>query len=307
MPPEIKVDRERVNAVFDELGPTPRLCIDYLRSAQIEQYERDIKTAISALTTSELEQLFIDTNSLTMNNTSHKIYLISRRDRKNVSSLAIVFPITSSIKFRLASHFQTLKLREQIRLYKSFSEVPESRVMAGIFFEAAGQQCLQGGMDLKLVRMVQLASSKPQWHSSHVPFPNNAELERLRQDALQQQQPLIIPKDLEIREYTKHGLTSPIESNVIYVPGSINQEAIDSFVVMNGLLYIFQFTIGEEHDVKPGLMDLVRGYPELPSMANWRFIFIIPPNHILKCPQPWSLELRKLHPYSAVLNLGKWR
>ena len=72
--------------------------------------------------------------------------------------------------------------------------------MAGIFFEAAGQRCLQGGVELEFVPMVQLASSstsKPQWHSSHILFPNNAELERLRQEALQQRQPLVIPKHLE--------------------------------------------------------------------------------------------------------------
>ncbi len=147
MPPEIKLDRECVNAIFDELGPTPRLCIDYLRSAQIEQYKWDIKTAISALTTNKLERLFLDAKSLTIDNTSHKIYLISRRDRENVSSLAIVSPITSSIKFRLASHFQSLELREKIRLYKFFSKVFDSSAMAGVFFEAAGQRCLQGGVE----------------------------------------------------------------------------------------------------------------------------------------------------------------
>lgn len=306
MPPEIKVDRERANAVFDELGPTPRLCIDYLRSAQINQYKWDTKTAISALTTSKLEQLFIDTNSLTMDNTSHKIYLISRRDRENVSSLATVSPITSSIKLRLAIHFQTLELHEQIRLYKYFSKVPGSSEMAGIFFEAAGQRCLQGGVELEFVPMVQLASSltgKPQWNSSHVLFLNNAELERSRQEALQQRQPLVIPKHLE---YVKHEPSMPIKSNIIYVPEWTSQVALNSFIVMNNHLYIFQFTIGGEHSIKPELMNFVCRYPELPSMDNWHLIFIIPPNHILKCQQPRGREMRELHPYSAVIDLDKW-
>ena len=95
----------------------------------------------------------------------------------------------------------------------------------------------------------------PQWHSSHVLFPNNTKLEQLHQDALQWQQPLIIPKDLETQVYMRHGPTSPIKSNVIYMPELTNQVALDSFFFMNSLLYIFQFMMSEEHNVKPGLME----------------------------------------------------
>lgn len=178
--------------------------------------------------------------------------------------------------------------------------------MAGIFFEAAGQRCLQGGVELEFVPMVQLASSstsKPQWHSSHILFPNNAELERLRQEALQQRQPLVIPKHLE---YAKHEPSLPIKSNIIYVPELTSQVALNSFIVMNNHLYIFQFTIGGEHSIKPELMNFICRYPELPSMDNWHFIFILPPNHILKRQQPPEREMRELHLYSAVIDLDKW-
>ena len=109
----------------------------------------------SKLTTSELKQLFKD--SLTMN-MSHRIFLINHLDKEDVSSWAIVSHITSSIMLRLKSCYLTLELCEQIHLYKSLSKAPKSRVMAGIFFGAAGQQCLQHGMELRLFQMVVLAS-----------------------------------------------------------------------------------------------------------------------------------------------------
>ena len=304
----------RVNDVFDQFGPIPRLCIDYLdldsdsdsdpdSNVRIAQYINDVQKAIASLKLSKLEQLIEDSSSLAMDEHSHKICLISREDRESVYSSAIVSPITSTIKSRLANHFQTLEHREQIRLYKHFSKVPDSRATAGIFFEAAGQRCLQHGVTLYLVPMVRLPPRKrdSQWHTSHV-ILRNATLERSRQQALEQGQSLVIPKDLQIQEYAKDGPLSPITPNVIYVPELTNQVALDHFIFMNDLLYIFRFTIGKEHGIKPGLIDFVDKYPELPTMDNWRFVFIVPPEHELICPQPQS---QTLQPYSAVINLDK--
>jgi hypothetical protein len=77
--------------------------------------------------------------------------------------------------------------------------------------------------------------------------------------------------------------------------------ALDSFIIIDGLLYIFQFTIASVHYIKPGLANIVKIFQGLPTMDNWRFIFIIPPGSLLIVPQPKLLKLRTLHPYSAVI------
>ena len=124
----------------------------------MKQYEEDVQLAISELTTTELTKLFQDSRSLSMDAISHKICLISRKDKENVfSGLSPISPITSSIKSRLANHFRTLERQEQIRLYQHFSKVPDSRAMAGIFFEAAARRHIQDGVELELVPMVRLA------------------------------------------------------------------------------------------------------------------------------------------------------
>ena len=112
---------------------------------------------------------------------SHKICLISREDREIVYSNAIESLITSTIKSRLANHFRTLEHGEQIRLYKHFSKVPGSRATAGMFFEAAGQRCLQHGVTFHLVPMVRLPSRKrnSRWHTSHVTRRWNDHVNRL--------------------------------------------------------------------------------------------------------------------------------
>ncbi len=286
---------ESVDRVFNELGPTPRLCIDYLCSrGSIEQYRRNVQKAISKLTAGELERLAEDSGSLTMDDVSHKICLISREDRENVHSGAVVSPITSSIKSRLSNRFRTLERGEQIRLYKYLSRVPGSRGTAGIFFEAAAQGCFQDGVTSR-------RGGNPRWYSSHV-FLQNATLEAARQQVLRERQSLIIPRDSPIEEYTDNGPSSII-SDVIYVPELANQVALDSFILIKDILNIFQFSIGKEHDIKPGLINLIHKCCGALSMDKCRFVFVHPPNHTLICPQPRKLKMQELHPCSAVLKL----
>jgi len=152
---------ESVNRVFNELGPTPQLCINYLRyHDRIEQCRWDVQKAILNLTTSELLRLFQDSCSLTMDAVLHKICLISRQNRENVYSRPIVSPITSFIKSRLANRFRTLERGEQIHLYKYLFKVPGSRATAGIFFKAAAQGCSQDGVTLELLPMMRLPASR---------------------------------------------------------------------------------------------------------------------------------------------------
>jgi hypothetical protein len=235
---------------------------------------------------------------------SHKVCLISREKREDVHSRPIVAPITSFIQSKLANQLRVLEQAERIRLYKQFSKVPDSRAVAGIYFEAAAQRCLQDGMTLKLVPMVRLSTSRrgtqPQWYSSHVRLDNKS-LEASRSDALQAFLEINI-KPSQTVAYSDNG-SSHISSEILYIPELTNQVAFDSFILLDNILYIFQFTISAGHDIKPGLIDFLGQFSGLPSMENWRLVFIIPQNQTVTCPQSRSVELRGLHPYSAEILL----
>jgi hypothetical protein len=229
-------------------------------------------------------------------------------------SLAAVAPITNSIKSRLSNQFRNLQQGERIRLFKVFERVPGARATAGIFYEAQAQYLLQEGMHLDLIPMVKLESEEngreskklgkgrraplPRWHSSHV-FLYDQSLETSRQQALRQPAPVDIEPSKTL-EYTDDGLQS-LEPNVFYVPEKTNESAIDFFILVDDFLYIFQMTIRHRHDINHGLMDSADRYG-FPPMDKWRFVFIIPPNLLLRVPQPWKLKLRSLSPYSAVVR-----
>ena len=289
-------DYNHINLLYDRLGPTPRLCLDFFEDAhRRENYEDDLGKEISNITPESLEALFNAAGTLETDKLSHKICIIRRKSLENVAGSAIVEVITPYIRSKLVYQLRTVGRRDQVRLYRRFAKTPDSRALAGVAFEAAGQAMLQDGIDLALVPMVHLPlktnDRRPQWHSSHV-LLRDAALERLRQDVLRKTLDIEVQPD-RIVEYTDNGPLS-IEPNVFYLPSLSNQVAFDAFILLNGFLYLFQFAIGEHHDIKPGLKDFFATCSGIPGMENWRI-------HTLICPQPWSLDIHAV--YLAVITL----
>jgi hypothetical protein len=114
-----RINESRTNEIFDQLGPTPRLCIDYqLDYVAMSQYEWDLCTAISKVTSNKLEWLFSTAVSgdLGIDTLSDKIALLSRESLDDVYSQGVVIPITPYIQSRLSNRFRNLERKEHLLL-----------------------------------------------------------------------------------------------------------------------------------------------------------------------------------------------
>ncbi|KAF9518028.1 hypothetical protein BS47DRAFT_1380157 [Hydnum rufescens UP504] len=300
--PQAGID-SRIFDIFNRLGPTPRLCL--LPERRLNDYEDQLNQAIQNLNFPVLEKALMNARVLQMDDMSHKLCLVTRKDRDNVYSRAVIHLITDWVKSRLALQLRTMEKAEQLRLMRMLSRVSESRPLAGVLFEAMAQSELLDGITLNLMPMVKKPDSspqgrhQPQWHSSHILIPDTL-------DTLCEKAPEI-PRTIEPdswKEYSDNGLSS-IEPNVMYVPQHSNEKAIDSFILVDDILHLFQFTIGSKHDINNhGLVGVGEKYGFPKDMAKWRFTFIIPPNTILKIPQAQRGPLKDLEFYSAVLDVG---
>jgi len=104
-------DHAGIDDVYDLFGPVPRLCIDIFgQTDRFQQYQEDVRKAISNITLEQLARLFEDASSLHSDDISDMICLISREDRNDVTSKPIASPITSSIQTRLANQIRKLRL-----------------------------------------------------------------------------------------------------------------------------------------------------------------------------------------------------
>jgi hypothetical protein len=95
-----------------------------------------------------------------------------------------------------------------------------------------------------------------------------------------------------------------IERNEFYVPKS----SIDSFIISNIYLYIFQITIASSHSIQPGMVPFFSKFISLPPKTMWRFVFVIPSGSEITCPHPrdhgLSELLKEMKLFSAELDPG---
>jgi hypothetical protein len=286
-------DAERL---FNDLGPTARLCIDFVEDpTQLEYYELRRQSAIETLSISDLIQAVRETRILSLN-PPHTLFLI-RRDEPNSGDQdqgylrrCIVEPISSRVMEKLRLKLMAARDEERLRVYEAFESVPASRKLAGVAFEAIGHRQFRKEVALDLVPMV--------WKESTTRGGSGHWESQFAQDFVSQSiqgsgsvgpiagsgQPLIRFEPHSTFQYPK---PRPIQvsSDIYYIPESPNQVAFDSFIVNNGALYMFQFTIGDSHPIKAGLMDFLL-HPSLHAIVqdkDWYFIFVLPPGGKVKC------------------------
>ena len=299
-----------IKDTFEQLGPTPRIIQLLSQPDQLEHYKEQVDTAILDIEPHLLKKLVSDTRSLSMktnNPDSHKLVLVRRVERDCVHSSVVVAPITDSIMSRLARQLRVVAINEQVDLYNHFSNASQSKKMSGMLFEAIGLRVIAKGLTITLLPMVRLpgksnAKTGPCWYTIHVPLTDKA-MEAEREQALFQSQKIQF-SPTTIREFKTDSVLSLVE-RIFYVPASEMQEALDSFLLLDGILYILQFNVGQNHSIKQGFVGFLQKCQHVPPLEEWKFVFLIPPGLTLLCREPKSQlpGLYKLDPYSAELDL----
>ena len=315
-----KPDFDHINNVFDELGPIPRLCLDYDAKA-LSDYRRALSNALSNLTTKKLECLVGAAKSLQMDasgaknlgmdTVSNKICLIRRLNPTDIADDEVeVLPITAIVGSRIAFQLRNTERSEQIRLYQQLTALPGSKRLSGNVFEAYCQQRFSERILIKFVPMVRQEDSKApknkcrylhQWYTCNTELTPPS-LEKARKAALEER------TSLDIRPLSSFEFISPkqtgrklkVEPDVYYTPAAPNQDRFDSFIIHDGILYLFQFTNATTHGIKD-FFDFFANCTGYPARNNWRFIFVIPSDTetAMTCPVPATNALRKLALYSA--------
>ena len=305
---------DTINDAYDRFGPTPRLCLEKAGSpGDLEDYANDVRGVLEMVTVQDLTNVARlvkkGKNDLDMGAFSHKIALIRREKIDDFRSTILVEPITDYIRSKLAIHMRTLSSREQVKMFEAFYNNTSSKGISGVLFENILHDRFRKKISIGYVPMVRLESldkndamRKPKWHSSHTPI-ERGQLESLRQEASNDVKTLRVdPSDY--CEYDGGSLARSLEEDVYYVPTISNEVAFDSFICHGGFLYIFQFTVSENHDIKEGLISRFKqlSSERLPPREKWCFIFIIPNGtKILKCP--YRTELQGLNLYSSQIMM----
>jgi hypothetical protein len=294
---------------FHNAGPSARLCLE-LNPVTIERFYQTRDARIQKMETPELfEKVINSSETLLMDDVSHQICLVYRSDPHSMHYYT-VDPITQSVGHQLRTQLWKLEENEVLKMLQRFSRVPTGG-MTGLLFEAHFQRAFTKCIVLNAQPMFRASVGVSRWHAKFGDFSGNPRLRKSHSDAMNNMDPDVSLDMIPTRTFTyNHKGKKPyeqlsIEEGVYYVPLADNEVAMDSLILHDKRLYLFQFSGGSKHDINIGLEEALTQFCGLPPQANWVFIFIVP-QHLtsFSCPHSDEGFLKDHVPYIAQVGIS---
>jgi len=145
-----------INEIFDELGPTPRLCFGDENS--LLWHRKGLDKALRGLTLSYLEAVGSFAEDLSLDAVSHKMYMLKRSSPDAaVNSLdPDIMIITPFVASKIAARMRALQRHELVNLFNCYVGLPSTRRMSGVVFEAYCHVVLTEKIEFDMVPMVRI-------------------------------------------------------------------------------------------------------------------------------------------------------
>jgi hypothetical protein len=219
---------------------------------------------VAHLSYDSLRRFVLDGGALDLDGDSHTVFTVRRYDVDNLTR-AYLEPRSAQVEILLMAAIDKLQRLQQVELYHTFASVNSTKALAGMVYESVGHLRLQEGITLSL-KPTRKKKERTYFHwKSQREGPASMDVDG--------PEPVYFPPNIGI---VYEELTS-IESNRLYVPKARNQAALDSFFQLGQFLYLFQFTVANNHDIKDIEKSLSPLVDILPPKRNWRFVFVTPP------------------------------
>lgn len=163
---------------------------------------------------------------------------------------------------------------EQLRTYLRYERVQDSSIVKGLIFESLMQFQLQEEAQLDLLPMIKVPGQRggnAKWISQRASDASSSG----------PSPPIHLSfKPDHTAEY-EGPYPRDIDQGIFYVPSNSAQVALDSFILIEEVLYMFQMTIAPSHPINKGDngVPFTSNAPE----ADWYFVFIVPSRSSIVC------------------------
>lgn len=257
---------------FFDLGPTPRLCLEF-----DEHHAEEYREARKAEIFNAPEKILAFSSAHGFEPCSK--YCLLRRPYLNKDmwnrSLAVSSPAAAALIFK---EFMKIPEQEFIAWWSMNCMVRRGQPIRATLFKHGLHRKHGKSVELTLVPMF-LRESR--YHLCDLEGSNS-------HNPRDRDMPpcLVIPstKDTVVYDYKSHpGVvslsTERIKEDVYYRPVKSNdQVGIDAFIVHGGHLYLLQYTVGKSHSIKTSLRHFIKNSlpKDLPAKDKWVFVFGIP-------------------------------
>jgi hypothetical protein len=285
---------------YDHLGPTARFCLA-LTPDQVDRHIYDRDTQIASTSPDLFKKLSSDAARMEYDALSHKICLV-RRKRGSVLGHAKYTTefISIAAEQKVAQRIEDFTIEQLLDIWNSFSRLSDARGMAGPIFEAFVHRRFNTRIYLDVTPMVRLNKSNSSWYASF--SLNRPSAATVRGVAIQD-----FSLHIDVGSTFVYYITSTlhIQANVYYIPRSGQQVALDSFILSEGYLNIFQCTVSKNHKIKDGLVDFLARCIGLPAQSHWRFVFTVPNDlDSFICPASKNDVVNRIGLYTARISMS---
>src|SRR6266850_293348 len=287
--------RIRAKYMYNEFGPTPRICIDFVEvPSLLHSYQLHHENGISDFNIGQNGHRLVRAvhESCDFNLDDFGSFFLARREDEADLQDFTLEPITPSLRRLLKIQLMELERKEQVATYRCFADVKQLKHFAGLVFESMVQRQFQEEIALILVPMVRNLPV-PRGDTGHwVSQPDHKSVTSSTAPNLATwvsqgsgeggANPTNIPISIRFRprntvEYEGNTLRG-LCPGVIYVPKASNLAGFNAFILADSgrVLYIFQFSVASSHEIEGDVMEFF-SQPTPRTILELRFIFVIPP------------------------------
>ncbi|PFH47425.1 hypothetical protein AMATHDRAFT_6767 [Amanita thiersii Skay4041] len=293
-----------IKSLYHELGPTARICFEY-DSNQIGAFKKkrqdainhlvSVRSSVVGLSHALISMLETDHKVNGVNNSlfsgiepseSHKVWLMWR-EQPEISSRWVMSPMSKHVAEMVVLHLEEQGEIDMLRFWDLLNEVPVGGSLAGNVFEAYVHRIFRRQIHLSVCEMF---STSSRYHALFPAYHGKSRLSATRKSFLQGQDISSFTSELNIlpkRAKVFRGAILDQESDTYFQSQKENQVGIDSLIVFDGYLLLFQFTVSSTHSLNPELFAFLKKITWLPPLENWRVIFVIPAQtETFNCPAP---------------------
>jgi hypothetical protein len=290
---------------FNNAGPSARLCLEYT-PFKIREFYAVWDGSINLEKSQQMVTTFIgeEDHRLRIDSMSHRLCVI-RRSNLGISPFTVE-PISTFIRQLLLNQLWMWYEENRLSMIDYFSRVPGAGGITGLLFESLYQYRFAGEIDIEAMPMFQTGNRHSRWHAAFGDFSANPTSQKAKEDALKAGLPPLC-LSLQPEDALTHNFNSQlvIEEDYYYMPLADNQVGIDSFIVHDGHLYLFQFTSGTDYSVNDGLLTTLSRISPLPASENQHFIFVVPSDSpTFDCPNSEDGFLKNHVPYVVQVEMG---
>ena len=283
-------DHQQIITMYNQFGPTPRICYDFLKNnAALIVHRAHFQSALGNLSLKELRTIILDASVLNLSTVSSMLFVMKRvpekilrranlKDLDNLSKYVYgsLEPITHAVEVALRNQLWQEEQIDQFEFYSLLTRRSSPMCFTGLVFKWMGHSWLQKCIKLDLFPLMESesgGSGQPQLRFNHRKKSKTPEFS-------------IDIQPTRMIAYPGSSLGT-IEPGAYYILESESQVAFDSFIVADGTLYIFRFSMASASD-HPIDTDILSFLPQvsLLSKMEWRYVFVVPPRTKTSYHQP---------------------